>query len=112
IAFGIVPALRASQSDLRQDRSESSGRTSATRRQHRTLDALVVAEIALSLLLVVGAGLLVRGFIALLNTDIGLKPEKVLTFHVTAPAGRLSDSARYVGFYGPVLSRLRTVPGV
>jgi predicted permease len=112
IAFGIVPALRASQADLREDLAESAGRTGASRRHHRTLDALVVAEIALSLLLVVGAGLLVRGFVALLATDIGLKSENVLTFHVTSPAGRLSDSARYVGFYGPVLGRLRALPGV
>ena len=112
IAFGLVPALRASQSDLREDLAESAGRTGTGRKHHRTLRGLIVAEMALSLVLLVGAGLLIRGFIALLSTDPGLKPDRVLTFHIAAPAGRMPDSVRYVQFYGPVLQRLRGVPGV
>jgi len=112
VAFGLVPALRASQSDLREDLSESAGRTGASRKHHRTLRALIVAEMALSVVLLVGAGLLIRGFIALMHTDSGLKPDHVLTFHIAAPSGRLPDSVRYVQFYGPVLQRLRALPGV
>ena len=112
IGFGLVPALRASQSDLREDLSESAGRTGTGRKHHRTLRGLIVAEMALSLMLLVGAGLLIRGFIALMSTDPGLRPDHVLTFHVAAPAGRLPDSVRYVQFYGPVLQRLRGLPGV
>ena len=112
IGFGLVPALRASQSDLREDLSESAGRTGTGRKHHRTLRGLIVAEMALSLVLLVGAGLLIRGFIALMSTDPGLRPDHVLTFHVAAPAGRLPDSVRYVQFYGPVLQRLRGLPGV
>jgi predicted permease len=55
---------------------------------------------------------LVRGFLAVIGTDSGLRPEGVITFHVSAPGGRMSDSVRYVQFYGPVLERLRAVPGV
>jgi len=112
VAFGLVPALRASQSDLREDLSESAGRTGTGRKHHRTLRGLIVAEIALSLVLLVGAGLLIRGFVALISTDPGLKPDHVLTFHISAPSGRLPDSVRYVQFYGPVLQRLRGLPGV
>jgi putative ABC transport system permease protein len=112
VAFGLVPALRASQSDLREDLSESAGRTGTSRKHHRTLRALIVAEMALSVVLLVGAGLLIRGFIALMHTDSGLKPDHVLTFHIAAPSGRLPDSVRYVQFYGPVLQRLRALPGV
>jgi putative ABC transport system permease protein len=111
IAFGLVPALRASQSDLREDLSESAGRTGTGRKHHRTLRGLIIAEIALSLVLLVGAGLLVRGFIALMSTDPGLNPDRLLTFHIAAPSGRMPDSLRYVQFYGPVLQRLRGLPG-
>jgi putative ABC transport system permease protein len=112
IVFGLVPALRASQSDLREDLAESAGRTGTGRKHHRTLRGLIIAEMALSLVLLVGAGLLIRGFIALMSTDPGLKPDRVLTFHIAAPSGRLPDSVRYVQFYGPVLQRLRGLPGV
>jgi predicted permease len=112
IGFGLVPALRASQTDLREDLSESAGRSGTARGQHRTLSALIVAEIALSLVLLVGAGLLVRGFVAIVTTDPGLRPERILTFHVSAPAGRMADTVRYVQFYGPALERVRALPGV
>jgi predicted permease len=112
VLFGLVPALRASQTDLREDLTESAGRAGTGRRQHRTLSGLIVAEIALSLVLLVGAGLLVRGFVAITKTDPGLTPDHVLTFHVSAPEGRFPDSERYLRFYGPVLARLRALPGV
>jgi len=73
---------------------------------------LIVAEIALSLVLLTGAGLLVRGFLAVIGTDSGLRPQGVITFHLSAPGGHMSDSVRYVQFYGPVLERLRILPGV
>jgi putative ABC transport system permease protein len=109
--FGIVPALRASRTDLREDLSESAGRTSASRRQNRTLDALIVGEIALSLVLLVGAGLVIRGFVSLLHIEPGFKPNGVLAFHASAPSASGAD-ARYGQFYGPVLQRLRALPGV
>ena len=112
LLFGIVPALRASRIDLRQDLNDSAGRAGTSRQHHRTLDSLIVAEIALSLVLLVGAGLLVRGFVALTNVDPGLRAENVLTFHVSAPSGEMSDSARYTQFYGAVLDRVRALPGV
>ena len=112
VGFGLVPALRASRADLREDLSESAGRSGTARGQHRTLSGLIVAEIALSLVLLVGAGLLVRGFIAVITTDPGLRPDRILTFHVSAPSGRIADTARYVQFYGPALERVRALPGV
>ncbi|MDB4874994.1 MAG: permease [Gemmatimonadetes bacterium] len=109
--FGIVPALRASRTDLREDLSESAGRTSASRRQNRTLDALIVGEIAISLVLLVGAGLVIRGFVSLLHIEPGFKPDGVLAFHASAQP-TTPDSARYGQFYAPVLQRLRALPGV
>jgi predicted permease len=112
LAFGITPALRASRADLREDLSESTGRAGVSRRQHRTLDALIVVEIALSLVLLVGAGLLIRGFVSLLGVDPGFQANGVLAFHSAAAPSTYTDSGRYDRFYGPVLERLRALPGV
>ena len=112
LAVGILPALRASQTDLREDLSESSARTSASVRRRRTLDALITAEIALSLLLLVAAGLVIRSFVALMDTHAGFDPDRLLTFKVAAPAVAMPDSLRYEQFYGPVLARVRAIPGV
>jgi putative ABC transport system permease protein len=65
-----------------------------------------------SLVLLIGAGLVVRAFAALTDTDPGFKAEHVLTFHVSAPTGQFTDSARYIGFFGPLTERLRAIPGV
>ena len=110
--FGVVPALRATRTDLRQDLSDAAGRSSAGVGRHRTLNTLMVAEVALSLVLLTGAGLTIRSFAALLATDAGFKPGGVLTFRANPPAVGTVDSLRYVQFYGPVLDRIRALPGV
>ena len=111
LAFGIVPAVRATRTDLRQDLSDSAGRTTGARQQHRLLDGLVAAEVALSLVLLVGAGLLMRGFVNLVGVDPGLDPKNLLTFQVSSPAS-VADSVRYRQFFSPVLDRIRGMPGV
>jgi putative ABC transport system permease protein len=112
IAFGLVPALQASRADLRQDLSDSSGKTSISGARHRALKALVVAEIALSMMLLTGAGLLVRSFGTLVKTDPGLQAHNVLTFKTRLATSSELDSSLYVRFAGPVLEKLRALPGV
>jgi predicted permease len=112
VIFGIIPALRASDVDLRQDLTETAGRGGSSRRQHRTLNAFIAGEIAISVVLLVGAGLVIRAFTAVISTDPGFRPERLMTFHLSAPAGQFGDSVRYLNFYGPVLERLRAIPGV
>jgi predicted permease len=112
LGFGLVPAWQASRPDLRQDLSDSSGKASISGGRHRLLKSLVVAEIALSLVLLAGAGLLLRSFGTLLRTDPGLETRNVLTFHARVALGPFPDSTPYVRFYGPVLARLRALPGV
>jgi predicted permease len=112
VIFGIMPALRSSDVDLRQDLTETAGRGGTSRRQHRTLNAFIAAEIAISVVLLVGAGLVIRAFAAVISTDPGFRAERVMTFHLSAPAGQFSDSARYISFFGPVIDRLRAIPGV
>jgi len=112
IGVGLVPALRATRSDLRADLSDAAGRSSASAARHRTLKGLIVGEIALSVVLLTGAGLVIRSFVALLDVDAGFNAENVLTFNIGAPAGTIPDSLRYTQFYSPILERLRSLPGV
>ena len=110
---GIVPALRASQVDLREDLTEGAGRISAGAGRRRVLDALIVAEVALSLVLLAGAGLVIRSFVALIDTDPGFSAERMLTFRVGSPPVKPgADSERYARFYAPLLERTRRIPGV
>ncbi len=112
VAFGLVPALQASRADLRQDLSDSSGKTSISGARHRALKALVIVEIALSMVLLTGAGLLVRSFRTLVKTDPGLQAHNVLTFKTRLATSTELDSTLYVRFAGPVLEKLRALPGV
>jgi predicted permease len=112
VGVGVVPALRTSRVDLRPDLSDAAGKSTAGAARQRSLNALVAAEIALSLVLMVGAGLMIRSFVALLDTGTGFRSDHVLAFHASAPGGAVPDSLRYVQFYGPVLDRIRAMPGV
>ena len=109
LAFGLVPALQASREDVRDTLSEA-GKATASGGQQRFRSTLVVGEIALSLVLLIGAGLLLRGFLALSGTAPGLSAENVLTAHVAVPAEKLQGSALRV--FQPVLENVRRIPGV
>jgi putative ABC transport system permease protein len=110
IAFGIVPALQTSRGDLRDSLSEAGGKATGSGRQQLFRSALVVSEIALSLVLLVGAGLLLRGFLNLSGTEPGLDPENVLTAHLPVPAEQTEGSTPRL--FRPVLEKVRAIPGV
>jgi putative ABC transport system permease protein len=109
-AFGIVPALQYSRRSVRNSLTESGGKTTGSGRQQFFRNALVILEIAVSLVLLVGAGLLLRGFRALSDTEPGLVAENVLTAHLPVPAAQLAGSTLRV--FRPVLEKIRTIPGV
>jgi putative ABC transport system permease protein len=112
ILFGIVPALQASTGALNEDLAEGSTRTSATRRTGRSRDLLVVAEISVALVLLLGAGLLLRSFIALSRVDTGIAARNLLTFDIVL-RGRAYDSDQSrLSFYNGVLRSLSGLPGV
>jgi putative ABC transport system permease protein len=110
VIFGLLPALRATRADHRDllRMRAPSGAPQALRAR----DTLVVAEIALSLLVLTSAGILGRGLARLRAVDLGLNPNGVLTANVTLPRGAYADPARVVAFESDVLRRLRTTPGV
>jgi putative ABC transport system permease protein len=109
LVFGLVPACVAANhaNDVLRD----GGRHGGGRRLHGVLSTLVVAEVALSLVLLTGAGLLMRSFVKLQSTDLGFRAEGVLTAGVQLPAARY-DLPRADRFFHESLSRLAVLPGV
>src|SRR4029450_12619873 len=81
-------------------------------RARRVLGALVVAEVALSLVLLAGAGLLIRSFVALQNVNPGMRTDGVLTTRVTLPSVRYREDRAIYGFYNDAIARIAAVPGV
>ncbi|MBI3664923.1 MAG: ABC transporter permease [Acidobacteria bacterium] len=109
LLFGIVPALAASKTDVHESLKEG-GRTSAGGGRLRS--SLVVAEIALSLVLMIGAGLLVASFGRLLGVDPGIHPDNVLTLRLALADPPYDNRAVFLAFYRRVQERLKTLPGV
>ncbi|MEO6196069.1 MAG: ABC transporter permease [Thermoanaerobaculia bacterium] len=110
VAFGIVPALQSSRGNVRNSLTEAGGKTTGSGRQQFFRSALVVLEIAVSLVLLVGAGLLLRGFLTLSSTKPGLVAENVLTAHLSVPITQLEGSTPRL--FRPVLEKIRALPGV
>jgi len=109
IAFGVVPAFVSTSHA--NEALRDGGRHSGGRRLHRVLGTLVVAEVALSLVLLAGAGLLMRSLVRLQHTDLGFLPDGVLTATVQLPSTRY-DLPRADMFFRESLSRVGALPGV
>jgi putative ABC transport system permease protein len=106
----LVPAVHAGRADLHESLKEG-GRASSGGGA-RTQAVLVAAQVALSLVLLVGAGLLLKSFARLQQVDLGFDPEHVLTARVTLPELRYPKPEQQVAFFDAALSRLRALPGV
>ena len=112
LVVGLVPALQISGTHLRENLSDAATKTTATGTQQRFRSALVVGELALSLVLLIGAGLLMRGFYLLQQTEPGLVAENVLTAHVAIPSGTYTPDQIAPRLLAPILERVRAIPGV
>jgi putative ABC transport system permease protein len=112
VIFGLAPAFQAVKFDLHTSLKEG-GRGSASQKGRRRLrNALVVAEVALSLTLLVGAGLLIKSFWRLQHVDTGFRTEQLLTMRLFPPASNYPDDLRVAAFYEDLLQRVRSLPGV
>jgi len=113
VLFGLAPAIQSSRADLSSTLKEG-GRTSAGASRQRTRAALVVSEIALSLMLLVGAGLLLRSLLRLQRVDAGFSgaPERILAMTISPANRRYADGATGIAFYGRLLDRVRELPGI
>jgi putative ABC transport system permease protein len=112
IVFGIVPALQASSSALRGDLNEGGTRTSASPRSARTREMLVAAQVAVALVLLIGAALLLRSFAALQRVDTGIDTHNLLTFDMFLSGARAEYQAQQVAFYDEALTRIARLPDV
>lgn len=111
VLFGLAPALQAGQINLNELLKEG-GRGGASNRQRRLRDTLVVTEVALALVLLVGAGLLIRSFWKLQQSDPGFHSEQVLTASLSLPNARYGEPAKVAAFQQRLLERIATLPGV
>jgi putative ABC transport system permease protein len=112
VIFGIIPALQASRPDLNESLKEGSRTSTGGRHRNRLRSALVVAEIALALVVLIGGGLMIKGFNRLVNTDIGFNSEDILVMDLSLPRSRYTDSSKQVAFYDEFLKRVQGAPGL
>jgi putative ABC transport system permease protein len=112
ILFGLLPALQASHPHL-VDTLKEGGRTGAGgAKGQRVRNSLVIAEVALALVLLIGAGLMMRSFLKLQKTDIGMDPSSTLTFRVGLPEAQFPDKETPAHFFEQLIPRLANLPGV
>jgi len=112
MAFGVAPAIQATRPDLEGMLRESGRSSSGSRRQTRARNVLVVCQVALALILLIGAGLLLRTFDRLRAVDLGVRTSNVLTFAVHLPMGRYGDAEQRARFHRDFQARLEKLPGV
>ncbi len=112
LVFGLVPALKAARKDLNEPLRDSGKGISGGFRHGRLRDAVVVLEVALSLTLLVAAGLLMRSFVALREVHLGLRPDHVWVARLPLPPDRYKTADQVAGFYRPLLQRLKALPGI
>jgi putative ABC transport system permease protein len=108
--FGLVPALHSTKPDLHSS-LKATGRSLSVSRG-RLGQFLVVGEVALAMLLLVGAGLLIKSFSKLERVDTGLRTDHVLTMRLSLPASAYQQSSQITGFYDRVLDQVKTLPGI
>ncbi|HET9986740.1 MAG TPA: ABC transporter permease [Longimicrobiales bacterium] len=112
LAFGITPALQASRLDMSGALREGGRGSSEGASRHRIRTILVASQVALSVMLLIGAGLLMRSLQRLTAVDPGFQPERVLAVGLALPQPQYGASAKQTDFYRRLLERVRALPGV
>ena len=112
VSAGVLPALRLAKSDPSQALKQGLGRTDAASGSHATRSVLVAAEVALSLILLIGAGLMIRSLHQLQNVAPGFESHGVLTMTAAVSRTKFSEPQQEIQFLDQVLQHVRTLPGV
>ena len=112
ILFGTMPALQAARVDLNTTLRNEGGGASQGHYRSTLTSMLVVGQVALSLLLLIGAGLFLRSFVRLLNVDPGFEARNVLTMNLSLSTTKYGKQDQQIAFFDDVLRRVATVPGV
>ena len=111
-AFGLIPALWASRPDLHETLKEGGRSATSTRDQHRLRGVLAIAETALALVLLVGAGLMLKSLYHLIQINPGFQPARVLYMELDLRSDQYSKDPAILSFWQQVLDRVRLIPGV
>ena len=112
VVFGLAPAFHAVKFDLNTALKEGGRASASSKGLSRLRNALVIAEVALSLVLLTGAGLLMRSFWRLQQVDTGFRSEQLLTLRLFSPASTYPNALQIAAFYEKLLERVRSLPGV
>jgi putative ABC transport system permease protein len=112
LVFGAAPALQSAAATAGEFLKERGRAESQGARGRRLRAAFAIAEVAVALVLVIGAGLLVRSFVAMNKVDLGFEPRGILAVRVELPRARYSQDAQITAFFNDLASRLRALPGV
>jgi len=112
LIFGIVPALQTAKRDIVEPLKDSGRGVSGGFRRGKFRSTLVVIEVALSLVLLVGAGVIMHTFVKLVNVDLGFDPHNILVTRIPFPKGRYTTAAQKEQFFRQLLQRVDALPGV
>lgn len=112
LLFGLAPALVAAKADVNESIKEGAVSATSEPGRRRMRNALVVSEVALALVLLAGAGLLIRTFIGLMNVDLGFNPRNAIRMTISLPPYRYRSPTQQALFYRDLLDRVQAIPGV
>jgi predicted permease len=112
LLFGLAPSLATAKADVNESLKEGAASTSSEPGRRRMRNALVVSEVALALVLLAGAGLLIRTFIGLMNVDLGFNPRNAIRMMISLPRYRYASATQQTLFYRDLLDRVQAIPGV
>ncbi len=112
LMFGLMPALRTLRVNLIESLREGGHQATLGGARQRLRGLLVASEVALALVLVIGAGLMIRSLSALGRIDLGFNPDRLLTLRLSVPTAAYDTPERVVGFYQQLMTRVRALPGV
>jgi len=111
LLFGLAPALRAWAVDVFPTLKNESSKVSAGKKKSRGRGLLVAGEVAMAVMLLTGAGILIKGFLEGLHRSLGFQPQHLLTAQITLPESRYKEPAKQIEFYRELAARLEATPG-
>jgi putative ABC transport system permease protein len=112
LIFGLAPALQSSRADFNESLKEGGRAGTESHGRKRLRGLLVVAEVALTLVLLVGAGLMLKSFLRLQEVNPGFRPDHLLTAQISLPPARYAEDHKIITFYQELINRMKSLPGV
>jgi len=112
LVFGLVPALTSSKIDLTLSLKDGGQKGGGDARHNRARNLFVVLEVAFALMLLIGAGLMIKSFVRLQRVDPGFDPDNILALQISLPMSKYKEDPQLIAFYQQALERIKSLPGV